>query len=315
MVEFIKIKRWYLISTIFTKKKWFPIICGQKLHSWTQKKSQKTNFFEIIYIYIYIYIYKIHNIYIHKCIHTYIYIYIYIYIHIHTNSVSQKWIHPSHFCRYLSISLHGTTLTKWHFDTMKSSLCAAYITKLIYFPSNNPKYNHENLNPSQKKWIHPLRKVVNINIHHVNHQYFVWTTSLSRTVFTLLDMEFTSASWVATGMLFHSSMTTSRNWQIYETLCISYFHLRIPQRCSIGFKSGDMLGQSITFTLSLFSSGPLGGMFGSLSCWNFALQPSFWREGIMLYNIISQYMLGFMFPSMTCSTHADHDIPTTMLDC
>ena len=39
-----------------------------------------------------------------------------------------------HFCRYLSISLHGTTLTKWHFDTIKSSLCAAYITELIYFP-------------------------------------------------------------------------------------------------------------------------------------------------------------------------------------
>ena len=35
------------------------------------------------------------------------------YIH----SVSQKWVHSSHFCRYLSISLHGTTLTKitlWH---------------------------------------------------------------------------------------------------------------------------------------------------------------------------------------------------------
>ena len=22
----------------------------------------------------------------------------------------------------------------WHFDTMKSSLCAAYVTELIYFP-------------------------------------------------------------------------------------------------------------------------------------------------------------------------------------
>ena len=49
-------------------------------------------------------------------------------------SVSQKWVHSSYFYRYLIISLHGTTLTKWHFDTMKSSLCAAYITELIYFP-------------------------------------------------------------------------------------------------------------------------------------------------------------------------------------
>ncbi len=29
--------------------------------------------------------------------------------------------------------------------------------------------------------------------------------------------------------------------------------LSMPHRCSIGFRSGDMLGQSITFTLSFFS--------------------------------------------------------------
>ena len=63
-------------------------------------------------------------------IHIYIYTHIYIYIY----SVSQKWVYPSHFSKYLSISLHGTTLTKWHFDTMKGSLCAAYRTELIYFP-------------------------------------------------------------------------------------------------------------------------------------------------------------------------------------
>ncbi len=34
---------------------------------------------------------------------------------------------------------------------------------------------------------------------------------------------------------------------------MSTFRLRMPHRCSIGFKSGDMLGQSITFTLSFFS--------------------------------------------------------------
>ena len=80
----------------------------------------------IIYIYIYIYIYM------YSCT-IYIYIYTHI-IYIYIYSISQKWVHPSHFCRYLSISLHGTTLTKWHFDTRKSSLCAAYITELIYFP-------------------------------------------------------------------------------------------------------------------------------------------------------------------------------------
>ena len=87
-------------------------------------------------------------------------------------------------------------------------------------------------------------------MHYVNCQYFVWPPSLSRTAFTLLVMEFTRASQVATGMLFHSSMTTSRSWRIFDILCTSTFRFRIPQRCSIEFKSGDMLGQSITFTLS-----------------------------------------------------------------
>ena len=113
-------------------------------------------------------------------------------------------------------------------------------------------------------------------------------------------MEFTRASQVATGVLFHSSMTTSRSWQISETLRTSTFHLRIPQRFSIRFKSGDVLSQSITFPLSLFSKAVvvLVVCLGSLSCWNTALLPSFWMEGSMVRCSISQYMLEFMFPSM-----------------
>ncbi len=84
-------------------------------------------------------------------------------------------------------------------------------------------------------------------------QYFVWPPLFSSTSLTLLGMEFTRASQVATGVLFHSSMTTSRSWWMLETLFSSTFRLRMPHRCSIGFRSGDMLGQSITFTLSFFS--------------------------------------------------------------
>ena len=133
-----------------------------------------------------------------------------------------------------------------------------------------------------------------------NSQYFVWSPSLYR---TLLGMEFTSASQVATGMLFHSSMTMPWSWRIFETLRTSTFRLRIPQRCSIGFKSGKMLGKSITFILSLFSKAVvvLEVCLGSLACWNTALRPSFWKEGIMLCCSISQYMLEFMFPSMKCN--------------
>ena len=114
-------------------------------------------------------------------------------------------------------------------------------------------------------------------------------------------MEFTRASQVATGMLFHSSMTTLQSWWIFETLCTSTFRLRIPQRCSIGFKSRDAWP---VHHLNLFSKAVviLEVCLGSLSCWNTALQPSFWMEGIMLCCSISQYMLEFMFPSMKCNS-------------
>ncbi len=107
-------------------------------------------------------------------------------------------------------------------------------------------------------------------------QYFVWPPLFSSTALTLLVMEFTRASQVATGVLFHSSMTTSRSWWMLETLRSSTFRLRMPHRCSIGFRSGDMLGQSITFTLSFFSKAVviLEVCLGSLSCWNTALRPS-----------------------------------------
>ncbi len=116
-------------------------------------------------------------------------------------------------------------------------------------------------------------------------QYFVWLLLFSSTALTLLGMEFTRASQVATGFLFHSSMTTSLSWWMLETLRSSTFHMRMPHRCSIGFRSGDMLCQSITFTLSLFSKAvvviileycpaaqsPRGGdhaLLQYLTCWH-----------------------------------------------
>ncbi len=60
----------------------------------------------------------------------------------------------------------------------------------------------------------------------------------------------------------------------------------------------------ITFTLSFFSKAVVVSevCLGSLSCWNTALRPSLRREGIMLCFSLSQYMLGFMVPSMSCSS-------------
>ena len=89
--------------------------------------------------------------------------------------------------------------------------------------------------------------------------------------------EFTRSSQVASRILFHSSMMASRSWWMLETLCSSSFCLAMPHRWSIGYRSGDMLGQSITFTLSFSHKAGL--------CFS-----------------MSEYMLAFTVPSMNCST-------------
>ena len=77
---------------------------------------------------------------------------------------------------------------------------------------------------------------------------------------------------------------TSRSWWMLATLCFSTFHLRMSHGFSIGFISDDILGQSIPSTLSFFNKGVviLEACLGSLLCYNTALRPSFWRQGIML---------------------------------
>ncbi len=107
-------------------------------------------------------------------------------------------------------------------------------------------------------------------------------------------MEFTRAAQVVAGILFHSSIMTSRSCWMLDTWCFSTFRLRMPHMCSIGFRSGDILGHSITFT---FSSCHLGGVFGVVM-----LENSFWREGIIFCFRMSQYMLESMFPSMNRSS-------------
>ncbi len=60
---------------------------------------------------------SLHNQIIHvrqKNVHTHTH------THTHTDiySISQKWAHPSHFCKYVIIYFHVTTLKKGHFSTM-----------------------------------------------------------------------------------------------------------------------------------------------------------------------------------------------------
>ncbi len=115
-------------------------------------------------------------------------------------------------------------------------------------------------------------------------QYCVGAPLLSSTALILLGMEFNRAAQFVAGILFHSSIMTSRSCWMLDTWCFSTFRLRMPHMCSIGFRSGDILGHSITFTF------------------NFMLENSFWREGIFFCFRMSQYMLEFMFPSMNRSS-------------
>ncbi len=64
-----------------------------------------------------------------------------------------------------------------------------------------------------------------------------------------IHQSFTGCHWCPLPLL-HDDITELVD---VRALLSSTFRLRMPHRCSIGFRSGDMLGQSITFTLSFFS--------------------------------------------------------------
>ncbi len=96
-------------------------------------------------------------------------------------------------------------------------------------------------------------------------QYFVGAPLLSSTALILLGMEFTRAAQVVAGILFHSSIMTSRSCWMLDTWCFSTFRLRMPHMCSIGFRSGDILSHSITFTFTFSSKAVV--ILGWLLCW------------------------------------------------
>ncbi len=112
-------------------------------------------------------------------------------------------------------------------------------------------------------------------------QYLVGAPLLSSAALILLGMEFTRAAHVVADILFDSSIITSRSCWMLDTWCFSTLRLRIM--CSMGFRSKDILGHSITFSSK-------AGVI------------SFRREGIIFCFRMSQYMLESMFPSMNHSS-------------
>ncbi len=98
----------------------------------------------------------------------------------------------------------------------------------------------------------------------------------------LLGMEWTSWRHFARSMFFHSSrMTSFRDWMLNGEWCSTCL-FKIPHRCSIGFRSGDILGHWITFTLFFFRNPTVAFdvCLGSLSCWKSARRPRARSDGI-----------------------------------
>ncbi len=87
---------------------------------------------------------------------------------------------------------------------------------------------------------------------------------------------------------------------ITELLDVRHMVLLMPHMCSVGFRSGDILSHSITFSSKAVVI--LAVCLGSLLCWKTPVWPSFWREGIIFCFRMSQYMLESMFPSMIRSS-------------
>ncbi len=131
-------------------------------------------------------------------------------------------------------------------------------------------------------------------------------------------MEFTRAAQVVAGILFHSSIMASRSCWMLDTWCFSTFRLRMPHMCSIEFRSGDILGHSITFT---FRSKAVSSRL--CFCGGCYVGKQFLKERhhLLLQNVTVHVGIHVSFnepqlPS-TSSSHAapDHDATTTMLDC
>jgi len=87
-----------------------------------------------------------------------------------------------------------------------------------------------------------------------------YVSTIVSTALILLGMGFTRAALVVAGILFHSSIITSWSCWLLDTWHLSTFCLRMPHRCSIGFRSVETLGH---FQLQCPHQGscPLDGVF------------------------------------------------------
>ncbi len=125
-------------------------------------------------------------------------------------------------------------------------------------------------------------------------QYFVWPPLFSSTALTLLGMEFTRASQVATGV------SSTPLWRYHgpggvRDLALLHLPLRMAPRCSIGFRSGDMLGSPSPLPSA---SWRCVGVVMLEYC-PAAQSPKGGDHALLQYVTVH---LGIMVPSMNCSS-------------
>ncbi len=119
-------------------------------------------------------------------------------------------------------------------------------------------------------------------------------TMLSSTALILLGMEFTRAAQVVAGILFHSIMTSRSCWMLDMVL------LHFPLEDAPHVLNMVQVWRH-TWSLHHLQQQCIchpGVVFGVVVM----LENSCWREGIIFYFRMSQYMLESMFPSMNRSS-------------
>ena len=106
--------------------------------------------------------------------------------------------------------------------------------------------------------------------------------------------------------LAHTSLHNSSNCLIFCGFCWWTLTFKVFHKFSIGFKSGDWLGQ-FRVLIPLFSNHSFVSFaicLGSLSCWSMKFRPcpkevaDFRR----FFSRISLYMLPFILPWITCNS-------------
>ncbi len=165
---------------------------------------------------------------------------------------------------------------------LEQSMCSLYRSTNLLSSKYNSTYSHNCPNNWQQKWVHPEWTCQSVSKVSIFCRGTIIIQHCLNPPGHGIHQSCTGCCWHPLPLL-HNGIT-----QLLEldTWRFSTFRLRMPHMCSIEFRSGDILGHSITFT---FRSKAVSSrrFFGVVVM----LENSFWRKGIIFFFRMSQYML------------------------